>query len=107
MTAPYPSHSLAGPQAAPSGIQRAAQRLLQSSSYAAIRHVCCEFERGELRLYGNLPTHYLKQVALAIVAGLEGVLRVKNQIQVGPAVPPATAGPPGSAEDAVASREPQ
>jgi osmotically-inducible protein OsmY len=73
-------------------IRLSVERRLQSSGYAAVRDVRCEFERGELRLYGTLPTHYLKQVAQALVADLEAVRVVDNQIQVVPSIPRGTAG---------------
>jgi len=55
---------------------------LRSTSYFALRDVRCEYREGELTLLGRLPTHYLKQIAQKVVADLEGVTRVVNQIEV-------------------------
>jgi osmotically-inducible protein OsmY len=92
MTALYPSISSTDCQAAAaSSIQQVAERRLQSSSFAAVRDVRCEFDGGELHLYGTLPTQYLKQIALAAATSIEGVRLVDNQIQVRRSVPPRTA----------------
>jgi osmotically-inducible protein OsmY len=37
---------------------------------------------GVLRLRGDLPSHYLKQIALAAVAEVEGVRAIVNEIEV-------------------------
>jgi osmotically-inducible protein OsmY len=37
---------------------------------------------GVLRLRGHLPSHYLKQIALAAVAEVEGVRTIVNEIEV-------------------------
>lgn len=57
---------------------------LARSGYAALGDVRCEFERGVLYLRGHLHSHYLKQVAQATVADLEGADRVVNLIEVDP-----------------------
>lgn len=56
---------------------------LRRSAYLALRDVSCILLEGSiLRLRGRLPSHYLKQVAQALVAGIEGVRQVDNQIVV-------------------------
>jgi hypothetical protein len=40
-----------------------------------------------LHLHGCVPSHYLKQLAQALVADVDGVCLVKNQLQVVPANP--------------------
>ena len=57
---------------------------LQSSSYGALRRICCDFQgdSGVLHLRGSLPSYYLKQVAQELVCDVEGVLLVDNQISV-------------------------
>jgi osmotically-inducible protein OsmY len=69
---------------AASPLERAARERLGDSGYMALRDVACEIAAGEARLSGRLPSHYLKQVAQAAVAGLDGVRTVRNQIEVIP-----------------------
>lgn len=59
-----------------------AERCLRSNSYPALRNISCECLNGVLVLRGCVETYYLKQVALAAVAHLEGVERIDNQIRV-------------------------
>jgi osmotically-inducible protein OsmY len=59
-----------------------AERALRNSPYLALRNVTCDCRDGVLTLRGCLPTYYLKQVAQAVVARLEGVRQVVNEIQV-------------------------
>ena len=55
---------------------------LERSGYSALRRVRCEFRDGVLRLRGRLPSHYLKQIAMAAVAEAEGVRTIINEIEV-------------------------
>jgi osmotically-inducible protein OsmY len=55
---------------------------LRSNSYLALKNVSCEYDGGRLTLTGCLPTYYLKQVAQEVVAGVDGVTQVVNQISV-------------------------
>ena len=64
--------------------QAVAERGLRSSRYSALQHVSCDCRGGVLVLRGCLPSYYLKQVAQEVVAHLEGVEGVENQIQVVP-----------------------
>ncbi len=59
-----------------------AERALRNSPYLVLRNVACECRDGVLTLRGCLPTYYLKQVAQAVVAHLDGVRQVVNEIQV-------------------------
>jgi len=59
-----------------------AERALRSSPYLALRNVACEHRGGVLTLRGYLPTYYLKQIAQAVVARVEGVRQVVNDIEV-------------------------
>ena len=68
----------------PASPQAVAERGLRSSRYSALQHVSCDCRGGVLVLRGCLPTYYLKQVAQEVVAHLEGVQGVENQIQVVP-----------------------
>ncbi len=68
---------------------RLAQGRLERSGYSILTRVPCECHGGVPRLRGSLPTHYLKQVAMARVAGVEGVRAIVNEIEV--VRPPANA----------------
>jgi hypothetical protein len=59
-----------------------ARSRLDRTGYAVLRRVRCEFRDGLLRLSGCLPTQYLKQVAQAVVADVEGIVTVVNEIEV-------------------------
>jgi len=59
-----------------------AERALRNSPYLILRNVACEYQEGVLTLRGCLPTYYLKQVAQAVVARVEGVRQVVNDIEV-------------------------
>ena len=63
-------------------IEEEAEDRLRRSGYLALRDISCEVREGIARLRGRLPTHYVKQVAQAIVAKVEGVVVVMNQIEV-------------------------
>jgi BON domain len=60
----------------------ATQEMFRASNYLALRAVCCIIDDGVVCLDGNLPTHYLKQVAQEIAIGVEGVRQVVNRIEV-------------------------
>jgi len=75
-------HPPANPVARGMGTGELAESRLRSQAYPALRNVSCEFHAGVLTLRGRLPTYFLKQVAQATVALIEGVQRVENQIEV-------------------------
>ncbi len=64
-----------------------AERALRSSPYLALRNVSCECRAGVLTLRGCLPTYYLKQVAQAVAARIDGVRQIVNEIEVVCAAP--------------------
>ena len=64
------------------GIGLEAERRLRRSGYLALRDVSCDACAGVVRLRGRLPSYYLKQMAQAVVAEVEGVRRVINLIEV-------------------------
>jgi hypothetical protein len=68
------------------GLGLEAERRLRRSGDLAMRDVSCEAHAGIVRLRGRLPSYYLKQMAQAIVAEIEGVRRVVNLIEI--AIPP-------------------
>jgi hypothetical protein len=70
-------------------IGKLAECRLRRSGYLAMQHLSCAFRAGVLTLHGRLPSYYLKQVALAVVATVEGVARIDDQVEVAP--PPPTA----------------
>jgi osmotically-inducible protein OsmY len=70
------------------GAAEQAESKLRRSAYLALQHLSCEAHAGVLTLRGRLPSYYLKQVAQAVVAAVEGVEHIDNQIEV---VPPAAA----------------
>lgn len=68
--------------AAVAGIEDSAEGRLRSSPYLALRDVGCAARDGVVTLRGHLPTYYLKQLAQAVVAEVDGVRAVDNQIAV-------------------------
>jgi osmotically-inducible protein OsmY len=65
-------------------VESVAQARLQRSSYPEVGCVCCEFRGGILTLWGRVSTYFLKQVAQALVFGVDGVVGVDNQLEVVP-----------------------
>jgi len=59
-----------------------AEKRLRSSSHSSLRGIACTFDRGRLILQGRLSCFYHKQLAQEIVAHLDGVEQVVNQIEV-------------------------
>ena len=66
----------AGGDLRPSDVRSLAERRLRDNAYAALRNVSCEYAEGVLTLRGRLPTYFLRQMAQAAVAGLDGVRAV-------------------------------
>jgi osmotically-inducible protein OsmY len=75
----------------PQTIGRQAEERIRQSSYLALRHITCDANGDVLHLRGRVPSHYLKQVAQEIAAGIEGAREVINRIEVVP--------PPGRIPD--------
>jgi hypothetical protein len=59
-----------------------AESRLRNNPYLALKNVSCACREGTLVVRGCLPTYYLKQVALAAVGGIEGVVRVVDEVEV-------------------------
>jgi len=59
-----------------------AEERLRRSSYLALQDVSCIASDDVIYLHGCLPSYYLKQVAQEIAAGVDGVRRVINRIEV-------------------------
>jgi hypothetical protein len=66
----------------PFTITELAESKLRSKPYQALKSLCCDYQDGVLVLRGCLPSYYLKQVAQEVVARLDGVARIDNQIRV-------------------------
>ncbi len=73
----------------PPGLKELAEGCLRRNPYLALKNVACDWRDGVLVLRGCLPSYYLKQVAQEVVARLEGVAGIENEIQV---VTPASRG---------------
>jgi osmotically-inducible protein OsmY len=63
-------------------VRELAERCLGSNPYLALKNITCEVTQGTLTLRGCLPSYYLKQIAQAAVARIDGVERIDNQIEV-------------------------
>ena len=74
------------------GLPELAEGRLRGNPYLALKNVSCDWLDGVLVLRGCLPSYYLKQLAQEVVARLEGVQTIDNQIQV---VTPASRSGPG------------
>jgi osmotically-inducible protein OsmY len=61
----------------------AAARLRQAP-YLELRHVNCYFHCNILSLQGQVSSYYLRQMAQALIQGLEGVEAIDNQLEVIP-----------------------
>ena len=59
-----------------------AEARLGASSHRTLRTILCKFDQGVLVLRGRLSTYFHKQLAQEIVADIEGVEQVVNQIEV-------------------------
>jgi osmotically-inducible protein OsmY len=55
---------------------------LSASSHPALRKILCNYDEGVLVLRGRLNSFFHMQMAQEIVARIEGVERVVNQIEV-------------------------
>jgi hypothetical protein len=78
--------SVARPAACCPGPGELAESKLRRSGYLAMQHLSCDFRARVLTLRGRLPSCYLKHVALAVVATVEGVARIDDQVEVAPHV---------------------
>lgn len=63
-------------------IAEAANECLRNSPYRPLRKILCECQWGVLLLRGRLPSFYHKQLAQQAVAGVKGVSRIVNEIEV-------------------------
>ena len=63
-------------------MSEAAKNRLFKTPHLAMQRIWCEFDGGILFLRGQVPRYYLKQLAQAAVAGMEGIHQVINDIEV-------------------------
>ena len=63
-------------------VEEVARVRLQHSPYRAIRRITCAFDGGVLILKGRVGTFHYKQLAQVAVADIEGVLEIRNDIEV-------------------------
>jgi osmotically-inducible protein OsmY len=59
-----------------------AEARLRNSSYATLRNIACEWRQGVLTLRGCVSSYHLKQLAQALLQGVQDVLCVDNQLEV-------------------------
>ncbi|MEX2112869.1 MAG: BON domain-containing protein [Pirellulales bacterium] len=59
-----------------------AQQRLRQSPYFYLKSLSCRFDSGVLTLQGRVPYLPLRHVAEAIVARVDGVQRVANEVEV-------------------------
>jgi osmotically-inducible protein OsmY len=63
-------------------VAQLAERRLRESPYFFLRRIRCRFDAGVLTLEGTVPMRQLRQFAESIVARVEGVRRIDNQVDV-------------------------
>lgn len=63
-------------------IREIAESRLRNSQYPPVRSLSCEYHEGVLTIRGRVATYYLKQIAQAVVDGLDGVLEIANRVDV-------------------------
>lgn len=65
-------------------ITQIARQRLRTAPHRGLRSVECQCDdQGVLVLRGQLPSFYLKQLAQEAVGGIDGVVEVVNQTEVG------------------------
>lgn len=65
-----------------STIGELAQRRLRESPYFFLRWLTCQFDRGTLTVRGRVPNRRLREFAERIVARVDGVQSIDNQVEV-------------------------
>jgi osmotically-inducible protein OsmY len=63
-------------------VQQLAERRLRESPYYFLKQIRCEFNAGVLTLRGTVPMWQLRQFAESIVARVEGVRKIENEVEV-------------------------
>ena len=63
-------------------LQSRIQHALGEAGYHHLRDLAVAVDGGEVVLSGRLPTYYLAQLALTKAMRVDGVARVRNEIQI-------------------------
>ena len=74
------STAIAGPHSNPV-LDRIKQRLHQSN-YREMRRIRCEFREGTAILQGRVGSFYAKQTAQELIRHIEGVVEIRNNLEV-------------------------
>jgi hypothetical protein len=76
--------SLPSPEcvASPSSVAEQIYRRLQTSPYPLHRNLRSTFRNGVLTLHGRVSSYYLRQMAWALVADIEGLEEFVDRIEV-------------------------
>jgi hypothetical protein len=59
-----------------------AEQRLRNSTYGELRNVFCSYSGGILTLHGRVSSFYMKQLAQALLAGLDNVGDLNNRLEV-------------------------
>ena len=79
---PLPMNSISFTNTSSPALGELAQRRLHESPYFFLKWLTCQFDRGVLTLRGRVPNSRLREVAEKIVARIEGVQSIDNQVEV-------------------------
>ncbi|HEV3339332.1 MAG TPA: BON domain-containing protein [Pirellulales bacterium] len=63
-------------------IAHRARQTLRSSSFVSLRRLTCDVHEGMLTLRGRLPSFYARQIALSLMADIEGVEEITDRVEV-------------------------
>ena len=63
-------------------VSELAQERLLGTGHAELGQLICEHDSGILRLRGQLPNYYMKQLAQELLRDLEGVDQIVNAVEV-------------------------
>ena len=64
------------------GVADLAESRLRRNGYLCLSNISCQYDDGVMLLRGHVPTYYLKQLAQEVVAEVEGVSKIVNEIDV-------------------------
>ncbi len=80
-TAPIRAFRQTLPTQAPSVVDEAQRRLVESP-YFALRTLRCDYREGVLTVHGRVPTFYARQVALQTLRKMDAVEELVDRIEV-------------------------
>ncbi|MFO0946096.1 MAG: BON domain-containing protein [Planctomycetota bacterium] len=58
------------------------RELFSQSTYMPLKWISCESDAGRIVLSGEVPTHFLKQIAQSLASQVTGVQGIENRIRV-------------------------